>query len=157
VIIIRVASDQDQSAADEVWASALETLRETYRPTAHFLSEVWTPPSELTRIVALVDGQAAGVTTYYTEEDRLHLMRFGTHADFRGMGVARAMVEYLADLARAKGFGKLSVYTVKECGVVPVYENLGFKVISEEPANWAESDKYDTLTDVYLEKLLRED
>lgn len=157
MITIRTVTAEDEAAADQVWASAMETLRETYRPTAKFLSEVWTPPSDTTRVLALVDGQPAGVTTYYTEDDRLHLMRFGTHADFRGKGVARAMVEYLEELARGLGFRKLSVYTIGECGVVPVYEKLGFSVVSEKPADWVESDKYDTLTDVYLEKLLRED
>lgn len=154
MITVRVTTPEDEAAADEVWASAIETLHQTYRPTAKFLAEVWTPPSELTRIVALVDDRIAGTTIYYTEDDRLHLMRFGTHADFRGQGVARAMVEFLEDVARGRGFAKLSVYTVKECGVVPVYEKLGFTVISEEPAKWAESDKYDKLTDVYLEKPL---
>jgi len=156
MITVRLMSPEDEQGADEAWASCMETLRETYRPIPGFLDD-WTPPSELTRVVALVDGRVAGVTTYYTEDDRLHLMRFGTHADFRGRGVARAMVEFLADLARAEGFARLSVYTVKECGVVPAYEKLGFTVVSEEPAKWAESDKYDTLTDVYLEKQLGED
>lgn len=153
-ITVRVALPEDQAGADEVWASATETLRETYRPTAQFLADGWTPPSNLTRIVALLDGRVVGTTIYYTEGDHLHLMRFGTHADFRGQGVGRAMVEFLEDIARSMGFRCLSVYTVKECGVVPVYEKLGFTALREEPAKWAESDKYDSLTDVYLEKPL---
>ena len=153
-MIVRTMTSEDQPGADETWSSALETLRETYRPTTEFLANVWTPPSDLTRIVALVDERVVGTTTYYTEKDKLHLMRFGTHADFRGQGVARAMVEYLEGIARSLGFRKLSVYTVKECGVVPIYEKLGFTVVSEESAKWAESDKYDTLTDVCLEKPL---
>lgn len=149
-ITVRVALPEDEAGADETWASAMETLRETYRPVPGSL-DGWTPPSELTRIVALIDGRVVGTTIYYTEDDHLHLMRFGTHADFRGRGVGRAMVEFLEGIARSRGLRCLSVYTVKECGVVPVYEKLGFRIISEEPAKWAESDTYDTLMDVYLE------
>lgn len=146
-ITVRVALPEGQAGADEAWSSAMETLRQTYRPVPGFL-DGWTPPSDLTRIVALIDGRVAGTTMYYTEDDRLHIMRFGTHADLRGLGVGRAMVDFLQEIARNKGFRCLSVYTVKECGVVPVYEKLGFRVISEEPAKCAESDTYESLTDV---------
>lgn len=144
---------EDEPGADEAWASAMVTLRKTYRPIPGFLDD-WTPPSDLTRIVALIDGRVVGTTIYYIEDDHLHLMRFGTHADFRGQGVGRAMVEFLEEVARKMGLRRLSVYTVKECGVVPVYEKLGFTALREEPAKWAESDKYESLTDVYLEKPL---
>lgn len=153
-ITVRAALPEDQAGADEAWATAMETLRETYRPVPGSL-DGWTPPSDLTRIVALMDGRVVGTTMYYTEDDRLHLMRFGTHADFRSKGVGRAMVDFLEDIARSRGFRCLSVYTIKECGVVPVYEKLGFRAISEKPAEWAESDTHETLTDAYLELPIR--
>jgi hypothetical protein len=61
------------------------------------------------------------------------------------------MVEFLASVARSRDCRCLSVYTIKECGTVPIYEKLGFTPLREEPAKWAESDRHQTLTDVYLE------
>lgn len=152
-IVVRIMEPEDEKAADEVWATALETLRETYRTTPGFL-DGWTAPSEITRVVALLDGRVVGTIKYYTEDDRLHIMCFGIHSDFRGQGVGRRMLEFLSGIARSRGFRCISVYTIGETGNTPIYQRLGFEVISEEPAKWAESDKYGNLTDVYFEKSL---
>lgn len=151
-IMVRLATPQDAQGYDEAWQSAMSTLRETYRTTQQFLNEEWRPPSDLTRIAAVLDGRVVGVVQCYVQDDCFHIMRFGVHADFRGMGVGRKLIEYVSDLARAKGFERISVYTIKETGNVPIYEALGFSVLSEEEAKWAESDKYDKLTDVHLER-----
>ena len=150
-VTVREAQDADEREFEEVWATAMATLRETYRMTPGFLDQ-WTPPSDLTRVVALVDGRVVGVVQYYIEEDRLHIMRFGVHPDLRGQGIGRAIIGYLDGIARDKGLRCLSVYTVKETGNVPIYQHLGFHVIREEEAKWAESDRFDTLTDVYSER-----
>lgn len=151
-IQVRIATPEDQQGYDEVWASATATLRETYRPTQQFLDQVWTPPSELTRVAALMDGRVVGVLQYYVEKGCFHLMRFGVHSDFRGKGVGRKLIEFVADIARAQGFDRISVFTIKETGSAPIYQALGFTVLSEEEARWAESDTYDKLTDVHLER-----
>ncbi len=152
-IIVRIMTPEDEAGAREAWSSAMETLRQTYRPIEGAIGD-WKPPGKLTSIVAILDGRVAGTASYYPDDDRLHLMRFGVHADFRRKGVARAMVEHVMGIAQDRDFCRLSVYTVKECGVVPVYEKLGFKVCREEHAKWAESDKFQILTDVYMEATL---
>ena len=153
-IMVRLATPEDAQGYEEAWQSAMDTLRETYRTSKQFLDD-WTPPSDLTRIAAVLDGRVVGVVQCYVQEERMHIMRFGVRSDFRGKGVGRALIEFVADLARSKGFRCLDVYTIKETGSVPIYEALGFKVLSEEEAKWAESDKYDKLTDVHLERPVR--
>jgi ribosomal protein S18 acetylase RimI-like enzyme len=153
MITVRVATPEDAQSYEETWQSAMDTLRETYRTSPGFLDN-WTPPSDLTKIAAVLDGRVVGVVQCYPEEDRMHIMRFGVRSDCRGKGVGRALIAFVADLARRKGFRCLDVYTIKETGSVPIYKALGFTVLSEEAAKWAESDKYDKLTDVHLQKPL---
>lgn len=153
--IIRLANQFDQMEANEVWNEISEELHQVYRPTMEFLNQEWTPPSEITRIVAIVEGQIVGTASFYYEEDRLHVMRFGVHRDFRRKEIGQMMMNFLYDTASLKRVRKLAVYSIKEAGALPFYLQYGFKIISEEPAKWAESDTHDTLTDVYMEMPVR--
>ncbi len=148
---IRLANQFDQMEANELWALISEELHRTYRPTMEFLNKEWTPPSEITRIVAIVKDRIVGTASWYYEEDRLHVMRIGVHPDYRGRDLGQSLLNFMYDTARLKRIRKLAVYSVKEAGAVPFYLQYGFKVVSEEPAEWAESDTHDTLTDVYME------
>ncbi len=154
-LTIRLANQFDQMEANEVWASINEELNQIYRPTMKFLNEEWTPPSEITRIVATVSGKVVGTASFYTEEDRLHVMRLGVHADFRRKEIGQMMLNFMYDTASLKRVRKLAVYSIKEAGAIPFYLQYGFKVVSEEDAKWAESDTLDTLTDVYMEMAVR--
>lgn len=150
-LVIRLANQFDQMEANEVWAAINEELHRTYRPTMKFLNEEWTPPSDITRIVATVHGKVVGTASFYYEDDRLHVMRFGVHRDFRGKEIGQMMMNFLYDTASLKHLRKLAVYSIKEAGAVPFYLQYGFKVVSEEEAKWAESGTHAKLTDVYME------
>lgn len=69
---------------------------------------------------------------------------------FRRQGVARALVEALAGLARELGLRALVAGTVKETGNVEIFVRLGFRVVSEKVDVYSVSDAYTTLTDVEL-------
>ena len=55
-IIVRIMTHEDEAGASEAWSSAMETLRQTYRPIAGALDD-WKAPGELTSIVAIVNGR----------------------------------------------------------------------------------------------------
>ena len=149
--VIRLANQFDQMEANELWSLITDELNETYRPTIAFLNQEWNPPSDITRIVAIVDDVIVGTGSFYFEDNRLHVMRIGVHPDFRRRELGRSMLNFMYDTARLKGLRKLAVYAIKEAGAVPFYVRYGFRIVSEEEATWAESDTHDKLTDVYLE------
>ena len=150
-IRVRHAAAEDVEAAAEVSALATETLRETYRPIPNAPGD-GSPRPALTRLVAEVEGRIVGTVQYGVRGSRLHIIGLMVYPDQRRKGVARAMIESLAGTARDLGMTHLSLYTIRETGNVPIFEHMGFAAIREETASWAESDRFDALTDVYMEK-----
>lgn len=130
MIVVRPAQRGDEPAIAEVSASALATLREVYRPSPAAIARRH-GLALLPRLVALVDEQLVGTVEYALGEDRLHLMGLFVAASHRQTGVARALVEELAKLAENR---RLSLNTIRETGNVPIFERLGFAVVSEAPA-----------------------
>jgi len=151
MITVRIATPEDTPAAERVSALATETLRETYRLTPHPPGNE-SPRPALTRLVAEVEGRIVGTVQYGIRGSRLHIIGLMVHPDHWRKGVARAMIESLAGTARDLGMTHLSLYTIRETGNVPIFERMGFAAIRESPASWAESDRFDALTDVYMER-----
>jgi len=153
MVTVRPAIPEDNQAVSEVCALGTATLRETYRPKlGAFIGE--STPRQLTPLVAEFDGRVVGTVQYYIEGDRVHIVGLMVRPDFRRQGVARRIVEFLEDTARGTGLRCLSLNTVKQTGNVAIFRRLGFETISEGEDEWAESDKYERLTDVYMEKVV---
>ena len=146
---IRLATADDQAAADQVTQRAFAELRRVYRPKEEFEPRAETP---LIRLVAEMHGSIVGTVSYATEADRLHLRSLAVDATYRRRGIARALVERLSDLAKDAKLRALSLYTVRKTGNVPMFERLGFLVVGEEPADWAVSVCGDKLSEVFMEK-----
>ena len=87
--------------------------------------------------------------------ESIRIIGLGVLAGFRRAGVARALVDSLADLASTLGLKGLVARTVRETGNVAVFERLGFRAVSEGPDEYSESDVYPELSDVEL-RWLRE-
>jgi ribosomal protein S18 acetylase RimI-like enzyme len=153
-IVIRETEENDGQAVADISAAAFATLCEVYRSSASTVSIKRNLASELTRLVAVADDRVVGTLEYRNEADRVHLIGLGVHPDFRRQGVARHLIRHLANIARQVGASKLSLYTVRETGNVSVFEKLGFGVIREEPAQQFESDRFDVLNEVFMEKIL---
>lgn len=130
MIFVRPARAGDEPAIADVSASALATLREVYRPTPAAIARR-RGLALLPRLVALVDDALVGTVEYALGEERLHLMGLFVVASHRQTGVARALVDELARLAKNR---PLSLNTIRETGNVPIFERLGFAVVSETPA-----------------------
>jgi ribosomal protein S18 acetylase RimI-like enzyme len=151
-IIVREATSQDAEEMRVVKELADAALRKVYRPTKAAIAHKARLDATLNRIVAITEGKVIGAVQYYIVENRLHLIGLAVHPAYQRRGVAGRLMAYLCERARTAAVEKLSLYTVKEMGNVPIFEKLGFQVISEKRDEWSESDIYSELTEVYMER-----
>ncbi|MCV0427766.1 MAG: GNAT family N-acetyltransferase [Roseibium sp.] len=84
---------------------------------------------ETTLIVARVDGKAAACGAFHRHEDGIgELKRFYARPDFRGMGLARRILDQITALAREEGFRSLVLETGHNYEAArKLYETAGFK------------------------------
>ena len=95
-----------------------------------------------------------GTLEYMREGDRIHLIGVAVHPDLHRKGVARQLISFMDGLAKQVGAKRLSLYTIRETGNVSVFEKLGFAVLREEVTLQFESDRFDVLNEVYMERQL---
>jgi ribosomal protein S18 acetylase RimI-like enzyme len=151
-LTIRQAEAQDAAGIEWVRASAIATLRKTYRPTQKAIARKQTLSAELTELIALCDDRVVGKVEYRIEGDRLHFLSLDVHSDWRRQGVARRLLAELDAIGKRRGATRLSTYTVTQTGNVEIFRRLGFRVVSEEPTDLFESDQHSALTECYLER-----
>jgi len=152
MIEIREASEEDQAGIAQVVAEATATLRRVYRPNAGALANRAAMKRSLVCLVAEMDGVIAGTVEYAIEDHVLRVINLGVRESFRRAGIARALVEALAAIARSSGVPSLRVHTVKETGNVPIFERMGFRVTAESEDTYSEGDGGTPLTDVQLRR-----
>ncbi len=153
-ITVREATEVDRDSIAVVTESALAALRRIYRPNQRAIAHKRKIAESLTQLVALVGERIVGTVQYKVESDRLHFLSLSVHADFRRQGVARTLVASLARIGAALGARRLTLHTIKQTGNSETFEKLGFRVVSEERAIHFESDVFDRLTEVYMERLI---
>jgi predicted N-acetyltransferase YhbS len=151
MITVRVATPEDAEVVREVSDLAVAILRRTYRPKKVAKVNRSQEVSSRVRLVALMDDQVVGTVEYAIEEARIHLTRLFVHPQFQRQGVGRQLVQYLVGIGQCERARCLSIDTVKETGNVVIFEKLGFEVILERKDQRSESDRYERLTDVYME------
>jgi ribosomal protein S18 acetylase RimI-like enzyme len=151
-LTIRRAEAHDADGIERVKASAIATLRKTYRPTQKAVSAKQTLSAELIQLVALCDDRVVGKVEYRIEGNRVHFLSLDVHSDSRRQGVARRLLAELDVIGKKQGATRLSTYTVTQTGNVEIFRRLGFRVVSEEPTDLFESDQHSALTESYLER-----
>lgn len=82
-----------------------------------------------THIVALLDGNVAGVMRIVYLPEHAKLGRVAVAARSRGKGVATAMMNFAMEQARAQG--KTRFYLTAQVDKVPLYEKLGFTAFGD--------------------------
>ncbi len=152
MIQIRDAVESDMEAISAVMNEAFAICRKVYRPNPKAIKRAKSQ-ADIRRVVAVEGEKIIGVLRFSEKSGRLHL-GLGVHPDHQRKGVARALVEFLAGKALARGITKLSLYTIKETNNVAIFEKLGFSSVSESPADDCISVTGDQLTDVYMEQNL---
>jgi ribosomal protein S18 acetylase RimI-like enzyme len=149
---VREAARADDDGIAAVRASALATLRQMYRPNHIAVAHKQTIADTLIRLVAVFDGRVIGTVEYGVTTDGIHFLSLGVHSDYRGQGVAKQLVEELARIGKRAGATRLTTYAITQTGNLAIFERMGFRVISEEPSEFFESDRFETLTEAYMER-----
>lgn len=148
-LLVRPADPADLGASAEISQRAFARLREVYRPTAEHAARERESPADLDHVVAECDGRVVGTVRIRHDTDYWFVIGLAVDPAFQRQGIARAMLDWLYASACQSGHG-LALATIRETGNVAVFERLGFEVVKEEPATWCESDRFETLHDVYL-------
>jgi predicted N-acetyltransferase YhbS len=130
---IRLARPEDAEAVRQVSEEAFATVRSVYRPNPAAHANLSAMAPSLERLVAEVDGQVVGTVRFGLFDGTLRIVGLCVLPQYRRQGVARALIEELASVAKGKGCGTLALYTITKTGNVAIFERLGFHVISEQP------------------------
>lgn len=133
-------------------SAATAVLRKVYSPTPSAAHRAKVA-ADVYWIVATEGEHVIGALRYVVKPGSLHL-GLGVHPDHHRKGIARALISRLAEKAIVQGIPKLSLYTIKETGNTPIFEHLGFRVITEAPAQDCQSVTGAQLTEVYMERAL---
>lgn len=150
-LVVREAIDSDAADLERVSQSAIATLRQTYCPTPEAVAHRRSIVPALIQLVAVFHDVVVGSVEYRVEGDRVHFLSLFVHHDHRQQGVGRRLIAELHRIGRRRRLRCLSTYTVCQTGNPEVFRRLGFEIVSEEPATLYESDRFDNLTEVYME------
>jgi GNAT superfamily N-acetyltransferase len=81
----------------------------------------------------------------------LRILGLGVHEDFRLKGIARSIIDHIIDLTNTKECISLRLFTIKETGNVPIFERIGFEIVSEQQDGLCEGLNGERVTDVEME------
>jgi ribosomal protein S18 acetylase RimI-like enzyme len=151
-LTVRDATAADQAAILDLERSATEDLRKVYRPTAVAPQHRAALDPQLRRLVAVIAGLVVGIVHYQIEDDRLSFLGLAVHPDFRRRGIATALIQELEVIGRDGACRAMTLWTVRETRNVEIFQRLGFAVETEEPSTLFESDKFPSLSEVFMRK-----
>ena len=151
-VVVRAATADDEPAIAAVTASGIATLRQTYRPTAAAIEHK--AARVLARLVAVSAHDVVGTAEYELAAARVHVIGLHVIASHRRRGIARRMIDAMAELAIAAHARALSLYAIRETGNVPIFERLGFAIVDETHAVDCVSERYERLSEVHMERPL---
>jgi len=153
-IVLRNAEPQDTAEATAVLHAAFERVREIYRPSIEILAQQTSQVTKRNQLLAEYHGRIVGTVQYVIREDHTHLIGLAVHPEFQRLGIARALIDKIAEWSKQQRIKKLTLVTVTETGNVSLFERLGFRIVSEKTADWCESDLYDQLHETEMERPL---
>lgn len=149
MILVRDARPDDAAAVQRVQDEAFVALRRIYRPSEQAIAHARALP--LARLVALDADRVVGTVQHRVDGDRLRIVSLAVAPDAQRRGVARVLVERLAEIALRRECRALALFTIEQTGNVAVFERLGFAVVSRRPETWSISVRGDALVEVYME------
>jgi GNAT superfamily N-acetyltransferase len=131
MVQVRLAMGKDAAEVSALTEGVFAALRAIYVPQpasgrAERLGGEWMG------VVAEDEGGIIRTVQFQERTDALHVKGLAVRADWRRRGVARGLVTFVAEEARRRGLGRVTLYTVKQTGNVGVFERLGFWVVREE-------------------------
>jgi len=151
-ILVRPAEDRDAEAVRRLGEAAFAANRSTYRPKPSTVAALTVSVPTLQRLVAEHAGELVGSVRHGVSGDVLRVIGLAVSPPWHRRGVARSLLQALADIGRQRGRRALALYTIVQTGNVPVFERLGFRTVSEGPDEHSISVTGDLLTEAYMER-----
>jgi predicted GNAT family acetyltransferase len=152
MIMIRAEGAGDAVLAAAVSERAFRQLRNVYRPTDAAVAKKGRENAAWKRLVAEQDGQIAATVEYRLDSNRLAIRDLAVEPDLQHQGIARQLVDTLAEIARGEGLLAMSLFTIRESGNVRVFQRLGITAVSQKVATWCVSDEFATLHETHMER-----
>ena len=152
MLVVRTATREDEELARRVGDEAFATVRSVYRPAPKATANTAAISPALERLVAEDGDQIVGTVRFRVLDDRLRVVALAVVPSCRRRGVARALVDQLMVIAKDRGCRAVALYTVAQTGNVPIFERLGFQLVSEQPDTYSMSINGEPLTEAYLER-----
>ena len=152
MILRPIISSADEAAATSIAARAFASLRGIYQPMAAAVQRKSAESPAYDRLVGECDGRIVATVEYRVAPPHLRVRGLAVDPEFERRGFARAVMDELSRIAHARGCAALRLWTIRETGNVAFFEHVGFRVLSESPADWCTSAQFATLTDVELER-----
>jgi ribosomal protein S18 acetylase RimI-like enzyme len=152
ITIREAAAGADAAAASAVVEAAFAPLASVYRPVGEAAARQAERAKEGTRLVAEVGGRVVGTVQYAVHRDHVHVIGLAVHPDAQRMGVARALIVWIASLAPGLRRDIVRLDTIRETGNVAVFERLGFRTIKEAIPTWCASDDHSEVHEVTMER-----
>jgi predicted N-acetyltransferase YhbS len=151
-IVVRMANTEDADAVRRVGEEAFAEVRSIYRPNPAAVANLAALTPALERLVAEDMGQVIGTVRFGVFGDLLRVIGLAVLPQWRRRGAARNLLETLAIIARQRNCRALALYTVTKTGNVPIFERLGFSLISERPDEYSVSVTGEPLLEAYMER-----
>jgi predicted N-acetyltransferase YhbS len=152
MLTVRPATATDEELARTLANQAFDELRHIYRPKASAQANLRAVEGSLLRLVAIEDDEMVGTVRYEIEGTNLYLMGLAVCRKRRRQGIARLLLRALIDIASSNGCRTISLRTVTETGLVPIFRRYGFHVVSQSSAERFESPTGESLTETYMQR-----
>ena len=137
-LAITVATVDDAPLVRAIMLGAFEQFRGTLEPPSSALDETIEDTRRAiaagSAALAWVDGVAAGSVRCQPRPDYLYVGRLAVLPEFRGRGVAAALMASMAAQARTLGLPEVRVEVRQALADnVALFRRLGFRTVSEQP------------------------
>jgi ribosomal protein S18 acetylase RimI-like enzyme len=137
-IKIRRAAPSDAPAIHRLVHAAFAEYRGVINPATEAESEtleaVMADVEAGVAFIAWRDGEAVGTARYELRSDCLYARRVAVLPEYRGQGIADALMLHLEDLARSQGRDKVCLGTRRSLPRnLSFYRRLGYRITKEEP------------------------
>ena len=135
---IRLARTEEAALVHRLTQQAFDEYRGRLKPpsSAHDETQamVATALEQGGALLAFIDGAAVGAARFVPEDDHLYIGRVAVLPEWRGKGIAMALMLALEQQARRLGLGAIEL-GVRESlpSNVRLYGKLGYTVIRREP------------------------
>jgi N-acetylglutamate synthase-like GNAT family acetyltransferase len=127
MLVVRAAKAGDREGLTAVIARAAIEARRLFRDRSEEAVQWQCTRPKAQELVALLDGEIVGRIQCTVGDACIQILDVVVLPEYRRLGVARRLVEVLADTARKVGIRRLSITVANEDETVRIFQRLGFR------------------------------